>query len=128
MQLTNVQKRVGRLENALADLNSPSRERKGDHDLSALIRRLLALEQDAARIEKRAIARGDDAIALSAIHEICRIAELIARLRGQLEEGHSTNILNVNIRTGAQAMMSSNRGGTSGDSASGRIYDFTIQE
>lgn len=30
--------------------------------------------------------------------------------------------------TGAQAMMSSNRGGSSGGSASGRIYDFTIQE
>lgn len=30
--------------------------------------------------------------------------------------------------TGAQAMMSSNRGGSSGGSASGRIYDFTILE
>jgi hypothetical protein len=30
--------------------------------------------------------------------------------------------------TGAQAMMSSNRGGTSGGSASGRIYDFTVTD
>ena len=30
--------------------------------------------------------------------------------------------------TGQQSMMSSNRGGTSGGSASGRIYDFTIQD
>ncbi len=97
MQLTSVQRRVGQLENVLADLNPPSRKRKGDHDLSALMRRLLALEQDAALIEKRAIARGDDAIALSAIREVCRIAELIARLQGQLESEDSTNILNVNI-------------------------------
>ena len=41
MQLTNVQNRVGRFENALADLNSASRERKGTM-ISALIRRLLA--------------------------------------------------------------------------------------
>jgi hypothetical protein len=30
--------------------------------------------------------------------------------------------------TGQQAMMSSNRGGTSGGSASGRIYDFTVTD
>src|SRR5437667_1274500 len=33
MQLTSVQKRVGQLENVLADLNSPSREPKSSHDL-----------------------------------------------------------------------------------------------
>jgi hypothetical protein len=97
MQLTNLRKRVAQLEGAVADLTFPSREQKGDHDLHALIARLLTLEQNAIRIEKRAISRGDDATALCAIRELCRIAELIARLRGQLEEGHSTNIVNVNI-------------------------------
>jgi len=96
MRLTNVQKRVGRLENALADLSS-SRERKGHHELPTLIHQLLNMAMEASRIEKRALARGDDVNALTAIREVCRIAELIARLRGEFDETRAMDIHEVEI-------------------------------
>lgn len=95
MKLANVQKRLAQLENALADLPSPTKNCVG-HDLPALIKHLLALAQETMRIEKRAAACGDDGTALAAIREFCRITELIARIGGQIQENTSTNILNVN--------------------------------
>jgi len=97
MSLTQVQRRVSRLENAIADLSSSSREHHGDSDLPTLIHRLLGLAQDAALIERRATARGDDVIALAGIREVCRIAELIARLGGEPDERTSTTTPNANI-------------------------------
>ncbi len=52
---------------------------------------------DASRIEKRALARGDDANALAAIREVCRIAELIARLRGAVRGDESNGHPEVDI-------------------------------
>ena len=54
MGLTNVQKRVGRLENALADLSPISREHEGHHELPTLIHQLLDMAMEASR-SKRAL-------------------------------------------------------------------------
>ncbi len=97
MSLTQVQRRVSRLENTIADLSSSSREHHGDSDLPTLIHQLVGMAQDAALIEKRATARGDDVIALAGIREVCRIADLIARLGGEPDERAPTNTLTVNI-------------------------------
>ena len=96
MQLTSVQERVSRLERALSDSSPSPGECIDPGDLPALMQQLLALAQDAVRIEKRSVARGDDGVALAAMREACRIVELIARVRGHADNT-STNILNVNI-------------------------------
>jgi hypothetical protein len=97
LPLSKVQNRIVQLENALADSRLRSRDGKGHYDLPTMIHQLLAVATDAVQIEKRAVARGDDGTALAAIREVCRIAELIARIRGKLDESSQTNILNVTI-------------------------------
>jgi hypothetical protein len=96
MRLRNVQRRVVQLESALAHMK-PSSTDGEHHDLPTLVRELSTLTQDAVQIEKRAVLRGDDDTALSAMREICRIVELSARLSGEIEDKSTTNVLNVNM-------------------------------
>jgi hypothetical protein len=48
--------------------------------------------------------------------------------RVTLEEDLKPGEYGFFMETGQQAMMSSNRGGTSGGAAAGRLYDFTIPD
>jgi hypothetical protein len=49
------------------------------------------------QIQARAEAAGDDRIALACLRERSRNLEILARLRGELDERAHTNILNVNL-------------------------------
>lgn len=99
MQLKGIQERVKTIESVLVDF-SPERRSTAtpteSHDLANLKCQLYDLAHDAMQIFKRAFSRGDHRTALSAIPEVCRIAELIAKLDGKVDEKPTTNILNVN--------------------------------
>ncbi|HMK23301.1 MAG TPA: hypothetical protein VK466_13280 [Terriglobales bacterium] len=48
--------------------------------------------------------------------------------RVTLEEDLKAGEYGFFMETGQQAMMSSNKGGTSGGAATGRLYDFTVPD
>lgn len=100
MRLRNIQQRVEGIEHALLDSAIEERSRsmgRESHDLPDLKSQLHDSAQEAFRILKRAMARGDYRTALAAIPEICRPVELLAKLQGELGEKPTTNILNLNI-------------------------------
>ena len=55
------------------------------------------LAQEGKRIKEEAEAAGDYRTALSCIRELWHLVELMAKLRGELDERSPTNILNVNL-------------------------------
>lgn len=100
MRLRNIQQRVEGMEEALSDSRIEQRSRSVGRESPELPNpksRLHDSAQDAFRILKRAMARGDYRTALAAIREICRTVELLAKLQGELDEKPTTNILNLNI-------------------------------
>jgi hypothetical protein len=62
---------------------------------------LLEELEDVAReirlIREEALAAGHDRLVLACSREFCRVAELSARLRGEIEETTTTNVLNVHL-------------------------------
>ena len=62
-----------------------------------LLDQLRELTAEAQRIKQKAEKEGDYRAALAAVRELCRIVELIARLRGELDERVQMNILNVRL-------------------------------
>ena len=100
MRLRKIQQRVEGMEDALSDskIEEQSRSvRRESPEFPNPKSRLHDSAQDAFRILKRAMARGDYHTALAAIREICRTVELLAKLQGELDEKPTTNILNLNI-------------------------------
>ena len=102
MSLATLEKRMRILESKLTRLRlnkgcscrSGQQMNNGSADSAG---QLEELQQEAERIEEQAEASGDYRTALGAIRELCRIVELVAKLRGELHEQPQTNILNVNL-------------------------------
>ncbi len=78
----------------------PSLNHADVHALPEKTECLLQLHQltlEAKRLKAKAEREGDLRTALAAVRELCRIVELVARLRGELGERVETKILNVNL-------------------------------
>jgi hypothetical protein len=98
----SLEKRMRILETKLARLRRNNEQSRGsveqmNNDTTDSLGQLEELTQEAERIEQQAEAAGDHRTALAAIRELCRIVELSAKLRGDLDERSPTNILNVNL-------------------------------
>jgi hypothetical protein len=63
----------------------------------SLLAQLRELTSEAQRLKATAEKAGDIRAALAAVRELCRIAELIAKLSGELDSHSETKILNVTI-------------------------------
>ena len=68
----------------------------------SLIGKVQALEADAKRIAKAAEAANDLRTALIGVRELTRIVELLAKLRGELDERAQINVLQLDPLTAAQ--------------------------
>ncbi len=62
-----------------------------------LVSQLGQLTEDARRIQEKAERSQNFSAALGAIRELVRIVELLAKLRGELNERAQTNIVNVRV-------------------------------
>ncbi len=74
---------------ALAEARSAEAATKADD----LLAKVAQLEADAQRLGRAAEAAGDLRTALGAVRELVRIVELLARLKGELDERPHVNIL-----------------------------------
>ncbi len=63
----------------------------------SLLDHLRELTAESHRIKEKAETAGDYRTALAAVRELCRIVELMARLRGELDDRAQMNILNVHL-------------------------------
>ncbi len=70
-------------------------ERAGVADADDLIAKLRGLEADARRIAEAAEQSKDLRTALAGVRELARIVELLAKLRGDLDESTKINVMNV---------------------------------
>jgi hypothetical protein len=77
----------------LPEVVSPKRISRTD----GVLEQLRDLNVQAQRLKEKAERGGDFRTALVAVREVSRIAELMAKLRGELAEGGETKILNVNL-------------------------------
>jgi hypothetical protein len=55
------------------------------------------LAREIRLMSEEALVAGDDRLFLACVREFCRVAELIARLRGKIEDKNTTNVLNVHL-------------------------------
>jgi hypothetical protein len=62
-----------------------------------LLGELEELAREIKLIRKKALAAGDHRLVLACVREFCRVAELRARLRGEIEEMTITNVLHVHF-------------------------------
>jgi outer membrane murein-binding lipoprotein Lpp len=58
-----------------------------------LLAKVAAIETEAKRIAKKAEAAGDLRTAMSGVRELARLVELLAKLRGELNEKQTVNIV-----------------------------------
>ena len=94
-----LEKRVRTLETMLTRQRlkkEPSGEQP-NHGAASLLEQLEGLTQEANRMKEQAEAEGDFRTALAAISLMCRIVELAAKLRGELDEKIQTNVLNLHL-------------------------------
>src|SRR5438477_2902003 len=66
-------------------------------DTSSLLGELEELAREIGLIREGALVAGDDRLVLACAREFCRVAELSARLRGEIEEKTTTNVLLVHL-------------------------------
>jgi hypothetical protein len=66
-------------------------------DTVTLLEELEDLAREIRLIREEALAAGDDRLVLACAREFCRVAELSARLRGEIEEKTTTNVLHVHL-------------------------------
>ena len=64
---------------------------------NTLVEQLQAFTADAQRIKEKAETEGDLRTALAAVKELCRIVELVARLRGEIDGRAQINVLNFQL-------------------------------
>ena len=64
---------------------------------NTLVEELQAFTADAQRIKEKAETEGDLRTALAAVKELCRIVELVARLRGEIDGRAQINVLNFQL-------------------------------
>jgi hypothetical protein len=63
----------------------------------SLVEQLCGLTSEARHLKDKAEVAGDYRTALAAVRELCRIVELIARLRGELNERHEISMVNFQL-------------------------------
>ena len=66
-------------------------------DTSSLLGELEELAREIRLIGEGALVAGDHRLVLACAREFCRVAELSARLRGEIEEKTTTNVLHVHL-------------------------------
>jgi hypothetical protein len=66
-------------------------------DTISLLGELEELAREIRLIREGALVAGDDRLVLACAREFCRVAELSARLRGEIEEKTTTNVLHVHL-------------------------------
>jgi hypothetical protein len=62
-----------------------------------LVEQLRSLTVEAQRLKEKAEVAGDYRTALAAVRELCRIVELIAKLRGELNERPEISVVNFQL-------------------------------
>jgi hypothetical protein len=62
-----------------------------------LVEQLQNLTSEAQRLKEKAETDGDFRTALAAVRELCRIVELVAKLRGELNESPEINVVNFQL-------------------------------
>ena len=85
------------LSSRLRLVRSANRSERPIVDTVSLIGELEDLSREVTVIKEDAISRGEYRLALSCVREFCRLVELIARLRGELDAQGPTNILHVHL-------------------------------
>ncbi len=97
MRLTTLDKRVTTLENIMAHgrPNNACSYRSGQQQNFSTAAFLEGLIGEAWGIKDRAESAGDQRTALACVRELCRLVELAAKLRGELDERPQANILNL---------------------------------
>src|SRR5712692_11858896 len=101
MAVSALEKRMGTLETKLAQLrlNKEYSCRSGQqiNRTADSLGQLEDLTHEADRMKEQAEADGDFRTALAAISLMCRIVELAAKLRGELDEKIQTNVLSLHL-------------------------------
>jgi hypothetical protein len=64
-----------------------------------LLEQLRELTVEARHIKEKAEARKDYRTALAAVRELCRIVELVAKLRGEIDGRAEINVMNLQLDT-----------------------------
>ncbi|MGB2626129.1 MAG: hypothetical protein WAK20_05035 [Candidatus Acidiferrum sp.] len=62
-----------------------------------LVEQLRSLTVEAQRLKQKAETAGDFRTALAAVRELCRIVELVAKLRGEIDRRAEINVMNLQI-------------------------------
>ena len=99
MDLSALERRIRALELKSTPLKGAS-SRAGQPITDDTISVLGELEEQAREIrliEEQALVAGDHRLFLACVREFCRVAELSARLRGEIEEKTTTNVLNIHL-------------------------------
>jgi len=68
-----------------------------NYDSVSLLRDLEQIARELTLMREDAQASGDHRFALACIREFCRVGELVARLRGELDGKSPTNVLHVHL-------------------------------
>jgi len=102
MNMSTLEKRMRSLEINLArvKVNKTAISRSGqsnNYGMPDSLGQLEELTYEADRIKEQAEAEGDFRTALAAISLMCRIVELAAKLRGELDEKIQTNVLSLHL-------------------------------
>lgn len=102
MDFKRLERRVAALElmsnrlRLIKGSGTPSGQRS-NCDTVSLLEQLEDLVREVQIMKEDAQFAGDRRTALACMREFCRIIELIARLRGELDERNQTNIVQVNV-------------------------------
>ena len=102
MTMSTLEQRMRSLETKLArvKVNKTEVSRSGqsnNYGMPDSLGQLDELTHEADRMKQQAEAEGDFRTALAAISLMCRIVELAAKLRGELDETSRMNVLSVHL-------------------------------
>jgi hypothetical protein len=102
MDLSALEKRIRAVELKSTPLrlnkrSSSGASRHSTNDTVTLLRELEELAHEISLIKEEALAAGDHRLVLACIREFCRMAELRARLRGEIDQKTITNVLHVHL-------------------------------
>lgn len=102
MELSALEKRIRALElksshfSPVKQSSSGTRQKITD-DTVSLLGELEEIAGEIRLIREEALVAGDDRLVLACAREFCRVAELSARLRGEIEEKTTTNVLHLHL-------------------------------
>ena len=99
MDQSGLERRIRALELKSTPLKGASSgvSRPITDDTSSLLEELEDLARGIRLIREKALVAGDDRLFLACARAFCTVAELSARLRGEIEEKTTTNVLNVHL-------------------------------